>query len=223
MGTIVYGAPEVSEGTVPQNEMFVDADRLAQTLRSAESDPTLHGVIVQVDSPGGSPVASAHLYETLKRMQKPVVAYIREVGTSGGYMAALGADKIVAHPVSVVGSIGVTQSFTTQARKNEKEGIDFVELATGAYKEVGNPNKVFTEADRKSVMDELEDTHDFFVGIVKTARGMTDDAVRKIATGDAWSGVDALGLGLVDTTGVSIYDAHKEVEKLTGKSEVLCE
>lgn len=170
-------------------------------LRIAESDPHIEGILVRIDSLGGTPVASQVLADAFKASPYPVAALIREYGTSGGYLVATGADTIFASPLSDVGSIGVTMSYLEQVDKNTKEGLRYVPLSSAPFKDYGDPNKPLTTAERTLFERDLKMYHDEFVRQVAENRGMAIEEVEKLADGSSMPGALALENGLIDALG----------------------
>ena len=188
--------------TVPDGWMFsVGADKVLADLRAAESDPYTEGILIRIDSPGGTPVASEMIADAIRRSQKPVAALIREIGTSGAYWIASGADTIIASPDSTVGSIGVTSSYVETAGQLKNEGKRYVELTSAPYKDVGNPDRPLSDAEKKMILKDLEISHQNFVAQVARNRSLSVDAVSAIADGSTFLGEKAKQLGLVDTLG----------------------
>ena len=181
--------------------LITNADDVIASLRAAEADPNILGVIVNIDSLGGAPVASELIANALKNLSLPTVALIREFGTSGGYLAATGADTIIASPLSDVGSIGVTLSYLENWEKNAKEGLRFVSLSSGKYKDYGNPDKPLTADERTLLERDLKIYHDQFVKEVAENRNLPIENVSKLADGSSMPGELALQNKLIDALG----------------------
>jgi protease-4 len=181
--------------------LITNADDVIASLRAAEADPNILGVIVNIDSLGGAPVASELIANALKNLSLPTVALIREFGTSGGYLAATGADTIIASPFSDVGSIGVTLSYLENWEKNAKEGLRFVSLSSGKYKDYGNPDKPLTAEERALLERDLKIYHDQFVKEVSENRNLPIEDISKLADGSSMPGELALKNKLIDSIG----------------------
>lgn len=178
-----------------------NVDDILQQLRMAEGDPNIAGILVRIDSYGGSPVASEVLADAIKASSLPVAALIREVGTSGGYLVASGADTIFASALSDVGSIGITMSYVDNVGKNAKDGFGYVQLSSAPYKDAGDPNKPLTAADRALFERDLKIYHEEFVRQVAENREMPVEEVAKLADGSSMPGALALEKGLIDALG----------------------
>ena len=193
------GGATTTEGE--EDLLITNADDVLALLRSAEADQNVLGVIVNIDSLGGAPVASEIIANALKNSPLPTVALIREFGTSGGYLAATGADTIIASPFSDVGSIGVTLSYLENWEKNAKEGLRFVSLSSGKYKDYGNPDKPLTAEERILLERDLKIYHDQFIKEVSENRNLPIEYVSKLADGSSMPGELALQNKLIDALG----------------------
>ena len=176
-------------------------DDVLAFLRKAEADQNILGVIVSIDSPGGAGVASEIIANALKNLSLPTVALIREHGASAGYLVATGADTIIASPLSDVGSIGVTMSYLEDSEKNAKEGLRFVSLSSGKFKDYTNPDKPLTTDERALLERDLKIYHDQFVKEVAENRNLPIEDVSKLADGSSMPGELALKNKLIDALG----------------------
>lgn len=183
------------------NAPTASGDYFARNVKNAERDPHILGILVPIDSGGGDPAASAMMMNALKRSQLPSVALIRSVGASGGYIAALGASRIIASPFADVGSIGVTYSYLSTVEKDKREGITYVQLSSGPFKDTGSPDKPLTDEERKLYERDIKIYKDLFVGLVAENRHMSTSTVETLADGSVWPGQLALENGLVDELG----------------------
>jgi len=167
----------------------------------ATDDPTIEGILFEVNSPGGTPVASESIANQISALELPNVALIGDLGTSGGYMAASAADYIIASPMSDVGSIGVTMSYLEESEKNKEEGLTYVELVAGKFKNAGDPNKPLSEEERTYFENQLNAIKDVFVGMVAMHRNLPVEEVSAIADGSTLIGQAAVDKKLVDQIG----------------------
>jgi len=173
-------------------------------IDKARRDPRVKAVVVRINSPGGSPASSQEIHAALTRLRadgRPVVASLADTATSGAYYVALAAEKIVANPGTITGSIGALTQVLTVDRRLEEWGIDAEVLASAPYKAVGHPFRPFTPADRNVLQATLDDIHEQFVAAVAQGRGLSVERVRQLADGRAYTGQQALALGLVDELG----------------------
>jgi len=177
------------------------ADKFASDIRRAEADVHIVGILIRIDSGGGSPVASEVMMDALKATPLPSVALIREIGSSGAYLAATGADIIYASPFSDVGSIGVTMSYLEKVEQNKRDGLDFVSLSSAPYKDTMNPNSFLTATEHALLTRDLDIYHKYFVELVATNRGITVQEVNRLADGSSMPGALALDTRLIDAIG----------------------
>ncbi|MFN3188677.1 MAG: signal peptide peptidase SppA [Candidatus Paceibacteria bacterium] len=170
-------------------------------LDAVLDDSNIKAVLFEINSPGGTPVAAESITELIRDYSLPTVALIGDMGASGGYMVATGADRILASRMSDVGGIGVTMSYVEESIKNEEEGRTFVPLSTGRFKDAGNPDKPLTPEERALFEAQLEEIHDVFVSIVAENRSLDIEVVRGLATGATMTGSSALEARLIDGIG----------------------
>ncbi len=170
-------------------------------LSYAESDPTIKAVMLEINSPGGTPVASEQIAARVHSSSLPVVGLIGDLGASGGYMVAAATTHLIASPMSTVGSIGVTMSYVEESKKNEEEGLTFVNLAAGEFKDAGNPNKPLTAEERALFERDLTSIHDAFIDIVAKYRELPREEVVTLADGSTMPGIRAFETKLIDELG----------------------
>ncbi|MFA5751158.1 MAG: S49 family peptidase [Candidatus Paceibacterota bacterium] len=198
VGDIYIDAP-TSDGS--ENIAIANADEVVSMVRYAEYDSNIVGILVRIDSLGGTPAASELIANTLKRSPLPVAAVIREYGTSGGYLAATGADTIFGSAFSDIGGIGITMSYLENWEKNAKDGLRFVPLASAPLKDYGNPDKPLTTAERAVIERDLKIYHEHFVKEVAENRNLSIEDVIKFADGSSMPGTLALENKLIDGIG----------------------
>lgn len=179
----------------------VSSSDIIQFIADAEKNPSVKVILLEINSPGGSAVASDEIAAAAKRAEKPVIAVIREVGASGGYWIASAADHVIAHRMSITGSIGVISSYLEFSGLMERYGVNYERLVAGNLKDAGTPFQELNAAERDLLQQKLNTIHDFFIQEVAANRGLPESSVRKIATGEFFLGVEALDLGLVDELG----------------------
>lgn len=176
---------------------------LVRILGDLERNLTARAVLVDVDCPGGSVTGSDHLYLALRRLaaQKPVVAFVRGMAASGGYFAICAARRIVALPTAVIGSIGVLSMRPIVSDLLARLGVRMSVRKRGQYKDMWSPFREPTEEEEAREQALLDEFYERFVRSVAEARGLTDDRVREIATGEIFTGAKAVEAGLIDETG----------------------
>ncbi|MBW3014858.1 signal peptide peptidase SppA [Candidatus Woesearchaeota archaeon] len=170
-------------------------------IEEASENPMLKAIVIDINSPGGTPVASKEIADALKESTKFTVCYIREVGASGAYWVASACDKIVANDLSITGSIGVIGSYLEFSGFLDKYQVKYERVVSGEYKDMGSPYKELTDSERILLQSTVDKMHDYFVKEVAANRGMQVEDVKKLATGEVFLGLDAKENGLVDELG----------------------
>jgi len=215
---IVIAAGEILDGTQPPGT--VGGDSTAALLREALTDESVKAVVLRVDSPGGSVFASEVIAQQVLALQqagKPVVASMGSVAASGGYWIAVVADRVLASPSTVTGSIGVFGMIPTFQRTLDVVGIAADGVATTPWAGV-RPDMALPEQARQLIQMLIENVYDDFLSNVADKRGMDKEAVDAVGQGQVWTGVDALENGLVDQLG-SLDDAVNIAADLAGIAE----
>ena len=201
------------------NGVISDDREVLEQLREFREDASVRGLLVSINSPGGSVAPSQSIYSAIRRMREeeelPVVATIGNVGASGGYYVALGADSIVALPGSITGSIGVIMELPEVSGLMQKVGVDMRVVKSAENKDVGSPFREMTEEDRAILSAMVQDVYTQFFNVVVAERDLTAAQVRPLADGRIVSGNQALQAGLVDRVG-NFEDALDLVGRMAG-------
>ncbi|MGH2467755.1 MAG: signal peptide peptidase SppA [Candidatus Limnocylindrales bacterium] len=194
-------------GPIAGGARTADRIELVRRLRSSRRVPA---VVLDVDSPGGSATASDDLFLALQRLAeaKPLIAAFRGTGASGAYLAALAARRLLAQPHAVIGSIGVISAGPRLPRLLDRLGVSVSETKAGRLKGMGAPWRDDSPEEQAKEQAIVDAFYDAFVARVATARRLSEDRVRELATGEVWLGEQALGIGLVDELG----DLERAVE-----------
>lgn len=208
-GDVAYSDLGNSSGTIATSGDWVEG-----YVEQALYEPNIQGILFEYDSYGGYAAPADQIRQVIAASPVPTIAYIRDAAVSAAYLSALGADHIVASPFSLVGSIGVTYSYLQNVQQNAETGLEFVSLSSGEFKDMGNPNKRLTEAERALYERDLEIFRDLFVDAVVQSRGLSREAVLDLADGAAMPGQLAAEKGLVDATGDIAYVEQKFAEML---------
>ena len=170
-------------------------------IKKAEENPKIKAIIFEINSGGGSAVASDEIASEVKKTTKPTVAWIREVGASGAYWIASATDHIIANRMSVTGSIGVIASYLEFSRLLEHYNVTYQRLIAGRYKDIGSPFKEMTDEEEDFFQEQLDLIHEFFIDEVAQNRNLSKEQTEELATGMFYLGVQAKNLGLVDELG----------------------
>ncbi len=189
-------------------------DDIISEISKAEDNPNIKAIILDINSPGGSPVASAEIADAVRKCNKTVIAWIREIGTSGAYYVASASDIIFAHRLSLVGSIGVRGSFLDFSGLLKEYNISYNRLVSGKYKDMGSPFRPMTSEEKDKFKILLNSTYNIFIKDVADNRGLSKEYVKSLATGEVFLGNNAKSLKLVDEVGGLYEIKHYLMEKL---------
>ncbi len=174
---------------------------IIDSIKKANKNPEIKAIVFEINSPGGSAVASEEIANTIKKTNKTTIAWIREIGTSGAYWIASSCDKIVANRMSITGSIGVLASYLEFSGLLQDYNITYQRLVSGEYKDIGSPFKHLTEEERRLFQSRIDKIHEFFIEEVAKNRNISEERVREIATGMFYLGGEAKEMGLIDVLG----------------------
>lgn len=193
-GPIAVGASSAFEKVASSND-------IVKLIKEADDNPSVKALIIDINSPGGSAVASDEIGRAIKEANKTTIAVIREVGASGGYWVASSADYIIANRMSITGSIGVIGSYLEFAGFLDQYNVTYQRLVSGKYKDAGSPFKELSDEEEGLIQDILDEIHNDFITTVAENRDLPYDDVKEMATGMVFTGKNAKDLGLVDELG----------------------
>lgn len=199
---VVYAQGGIESGK-GDNET-IGSDRISEAIRKARKDDKVKAIVLRVNSPGGSALASDVIWREmgLAKKVKPVIVSMGDVAASGGYYISCNADTIVASPVTITGSIGVFGVLpNTQKFFNNKLGITFDGVKTNKYSDLGDLTRPLSAEEFNIIQEEVDDIYNDFTGKVSEGRNMPQANVDSIGQGRVWSGTDAKSIGLVDEFG----------------------
>lgn len=192
-------------GSAPfMNTLAYDHRRFLQMIERAATDPNVKGVILNVNTPGGGVVESAEIHDALQEIvDKDIPLYVSMGNTaaSGGYYISAPATKIVAHPATLTGSIGVIMQNVDISELADSYGIDFNTIKSGEFKDIMSPTRKMTTEEEEILQTMIDDLYDDFVDIIVAGRDMSEDVVRDLGDGRVYTGRQAEDLGLVDDLG----------------------
>lgn len=204
---VVYASGDIVMGK--GDDSNIGAESLARTIRKLRGDDKIKAIVLRVNSPGGSALASEIIWRevVLAKKEKPVIVSMGDYAASGGYYIACAADSIVAEPNTLTGSIGVfMRSFNIQKLLNDKIGINVDRVNTNKYSDIGSMTRKMEKEEEAFIQSSIEGVYSTFIKHVAEGRGMTESEVDSIGQGRIWSGINAFELGLVDKIG-SLDDA----------------
>ena len=203
----------------------VGGPSVMEKLQEVREDDSIKAVLLRINSPGGSAAASQEIgneIDKVKAKGKSVVVSMGDAAASGGYWIAAKADKIMANPATMTGSIGVIMETMSIQNLYDKIGITPQTIKSGVYKDIGSPNRPLTSEERGILQGMVNDIFDQFIEVVAKGRKMDKAQVLELADGRIFTGRQAQKLGLVDELG-NYYDAielTKKIAKLGEEAEV---
>jgi protease IV len=201
-GPLVVGGGNVA--LVKIEGLLVNSEDVVEELTDYSEDSSIKAIVLRIDSPGGGVVASQEIYNAVKNAKKggkKIVASMGTVAASGGYYVAAAADKIVANPGTLTGSIGVKMEFASVEKLLEKIGVKGMVVKAGEYKDIGSPYRDMTDHEKQLIQGVIDDVHSQFIEAVSEGRGLPAEDVKAIADGRIFTGRQALALKLVDRLG----------------------
>ena len=182
----------------------IGSDKFAKEIRKAREDDDIKAIVMRINSPGGSFIASDVMWREIKLASeaKPVIASMSDVAASGGYYLAMACDTIIAQPNTITGSIGIFSIiFNAQGFLNNKLGITTDEVATGEISTLYTMSRPLSEQQKRIIQKDTDEGYETFVTKAAEGRGMQVDEIKAVASGRVWSGLQALDNGLVDQLG----------------------
>lgn len=195
------------------------SDTLVSYIESADKDPSISAIVLDINSPGGSPVASEEVARAVREATKPTVALIRDTGASGAYWVASAADRIVANRLSITGSVGVYASQLEFAGLLQRYNVTYRRLVAGELKDLGTPYKEMTPVEENLLQQKLDRMHAYFLDDVVRNRGLLPEQAEEVSTGMFFLGDEALDIGLVDELG-GMDEVEAYLEDTLGADEI---
>jgi len=217
VGPIVSGN---SESNVLRQGVGTGSRDVMEQIRSAAEDITVRALVLNIDSPGGSPTAAEEIGKELVRFKKvskkPIVATMGDMGASAAYwIAACASDKIYANATTLTGSIGVYMPYMDVQKLLETIGVNSGKIVSGKYKGMMSPDKPMTDEEKAITQNIVNEIYEEFVQVVAEGRHMDGQQLRSLADGRVYTGKQAKNVGLIDELG-NYYDALGAAAKLGG-------
>jgi protease-4 len=205
-------------GLIGGSSVIVSSKRMVQLLHYLKNDSSVRAVVLRINSPGGTVVASDDIYTAVRELRsvKPVVTSMADEAASGGYYIAAGSSKIVANPATITGSIGVIAQLPDISGLYSKLGIDVRTIKSGKFKDIGSPTRDMTPEELAIFNSIIDDSYQQFVQAIADGRNMSVDKVKQLADGRIYSGKQAKEAGLVDELG----NMDKAIEVAEGLANV---
>ncbi len=198
---------------------ILDSQATVQDLETYGESPLVKAIVLRIDSPGGGVASSQEIYNAVKRLRsrygKPVVASMGTVAASGGYYIAVAADRILANPGTLTGSIGVIMQLANFEELLKKIGVHSEVIKTGRFKDVGSPFRPMNEQDRELLESVMDDVHRQFIEAVAEGRSLDVADVESLSDGRIFTGQQAKDILLIDELG-DLHDAIKVAADMSG-------
>lgn len=215
VGPINTGESEVDPFGESQG---VGSTTIVESLRKAAKDDNVKAIVLRVNSPGGSAVASDLMWNAIQEIDKPVVASMGDVAASGGYYISMGCDHIFAEPTTVTGSIGVVGGKMAIGGLLDKIGVTTDLVARGKNSGLFSPNQKFTDSEREVMLSLMADTYEQFTAKAAAGRGLSQDRIKELGGGRVYTGRQAERLELIDELG-DLRAAVKKAKSLADLDE----
>ncbi len=221
-GAIGEGASTSLSGTTSG----ITVSDVKTLLGEAKSDPS-KALIIEINSPGGSVEPTQEIYDAIQQFKtetgKKVYVWMRGEAASGGYYISCAADKIIAMPTTLTGSIGVIMELVNYQELFEKIGLKETVIKSGKYKDMGSPVREMTPEEKKMLQDIIDETYKQFFSTVENARHIPEGKLKEIAQGQVYTGIQAEKLGLVDANGnfQFVVNTIKKDLNLKGKPQII--
>jgi len=216
---IIYASGEINGGDGDDNT--IGSERISKALRKARLDNKVKAVVLRVNSPGGSSLASDVIWREvmLTKKEKPIIVSMGDLAASGGYYISCAADSIFAEPNTITGSIGIFAILPNMQKLfNDKLGITFDGVTTGKYADLGDISKPLSPDERAILQNQVNHGYDDFTKAVAAGRHKTQAYINSIGQGRVWTGAQAIKIGLVDRLG-NINDAINSAAKMAKLSD----
>jgi protease-4 len=207
------------EGTITANtsqttlpSQGITPNRVVELLDRAVGQDNVKAVVVRVNSPGGSAVASDEIYHMFLEFEKPIVIWMGDTAASGGYYISCGGDYVFAHPDTLTGSIGVISQFINAQELLDEVGVDVAVITSGPHKDMGSLFRDMTGEEQEIWNEIIDQIYVDFVQVVAESRDLSEETVRELADGRIYTGRQALEQGLIDEVGLPTDAVAKAAE-----------
>jgi len=215
---IVYAVGPITSGKSegsPFGGQSMGSETIIKALNEAADDKQVKAIVLRINSPGGSALASDLMWRATQKIEKPIVASMGDLAASGGYYIAMGADRIIAEPGTITGSIGVVGGKLAMGGLYEKIGITSDTISRGQNSSIFSATNKFSKTERKAIGDMMQDIYRLFTSKAAAGRNMPLEKLEALAGGQVYTGRDAKRNGLVDELG-TLKDAIRVAKQLAG-------
>lgn len=198
---VVYVQGTMVTASIPGGLGFTTSEEIVKSISDADKDSSVKAIILRINSPGGSPASAEEIIAAMERTEKPIVVSMGDVAASAAYYISAPADRIIANPDTITGSIGVIWVFEDRSEYYDEEGISFYVAKSGEFKDMGGDWRNLTDQEKEYADNVVMEVHDRFVIQVMESRNMSRSEVDSIADGRVYTGAEAMRIGLVDEMG----------------------
>ncbi|MBU3966374.1 MAG: signal peptide peptidase SppA [Euryarchaeota archaeon] len=212
---VIYVQGVMLTGSIPAGFGIATSEDITKSLKDASEDNGVKAIVMRVNSPGGSPAAAEEIISTMKKIDKPIVISMGDVAASAAYYISAPADRIIANPDTITGSIGVIWEFQNRSKFYEEEGTSFYIAKSGEMKDMGGDWRGLSDDEKRYVDQVISEVYGRFVIEVASGRNLSLSKVKDLADGRVYTGAKAKELGLVDEFG-SLDDAIDVAAKMGG-------
>lgn len=219
---VIYVQGVMMTGSIPTGFGIATSEEITKSLMDASEDKNVKAIVMRINSPGGSPAAAEEIIGAIKKIDKPIVISMGDVAASAAYYISSPADRILANPDTMTGSIGVIWDFQNKSKFYEKEGTSFYIAKSGELKDMGGDWRGLSDDEKQYADQIISEAYNRFVEEVAEGRNLSISKVKDLADGRIYTGAKAKELGLVDDFG-SLDDAIEIAARLggiTGKPDV---
>lgn len=212
---VIYVQGVMLTGSIPTGFGIATSEDITKRLKDASEDEGVKAIVLRINSPGGSPAAAEEIVAAMKKIKKPIVISMGDVAASAAYYISVPADKIIANPDTITGSIGVIWEFQNRSAFYENDGTSFYIAKSGELKDMGGDWRGLTNDEKKYADQIVSEAYGRFVEEVAEGRNLSLSKVKDIADGRIYTGAKAKELGLIDDLG-SLDDAIEAAALLGG-------
>jgi len=212
---VIYVQGVMMTGSVPAGFGIATSEDITKSLNDASGDDGVKAIVMRINSPGGSPAAAEEILSAMRKIDKPIVISMGDVAASAAYYISAPADRIIANPDTITGSIGVIWEFQNRSKFYEKDGTSFYIAKSGEMKDMGGDWRGLSDDEKRYVDQVIAESYGRFVSEVASGRNLTISKVKDLADGRVYTGAKARELGLVDEFG-GLDDAIEVAAKMGG-------
>ncbi len=219
---VIYVQGVMLTGSIPTGFGIATSEEITKSLKDASEDEGVKAIVMRINSPGGSPAAAEEIVSAMKKIKKPIVISMGDVAASAAYYISAPADRIIANPDTITGSIGVIWEFQNRSKFYEKEGTSFYIAKSGEMKDMGGDWRGLSDEEKRFVDQTIAEAYSRFVKEVADGRNLSLSKVKDLADGRVYTGAKAKELGLVDDFGSldDAIDVAASLGGIEGKPEV---